>query len=88
MTPPTQASNLSPGGVADFIIVVSNDDDIHASYHHFTEKVNRKLKAGYQLHGQPFNINQILCQAMVCPAGVEPVNDTTMFSKNPSGYHT
>jgi hypothetical protein len=38
-------------GSADYIIVVSNEDDYHANYHNFAEKVNRKLRAGYQLHG-------------------------------------
>jgi hypothetical protein len=69
---------------ADFIIVVSNDDDFHAGYHHFAEKVNRKLKAGYQLHGQPFNINHTLCQAMVRPGGPAPGGETTMFFKGHS----
>lgn len=50
---------------ADYIIVVSNEDDYHAGYHHFADKVNRKLKAGYQLHGPPFCVKSALCQAMV-----------------------
>jgi hypothetical protein len=66
---------------ADFIVVVSNEDDYHAGYHHFADKVNRKLKAGYQLHGQPFNINHTLCQAMVRPEGPQPSGETTIFYK-------
>jgi len=71
--------------VADYIVVVSNDDDYHASFHHFAEKVNRKIKAGYQLHGQPFSLNKIMCQAMVRLAGTPSSGDTTMFVK-PPGY--
>lgn len=88
MTHTAHTSHSAAKGVAEFIVVVSNEDDIHASYHHFAEKVNRRLKAGYLLHGQPFNVNNILCQAMVCPVGVEPSGDTTMFMKPPTGYHT
>ena len=66
---------------ADYIVVVSNEDDYHTSYHHFAEKVNRKLKAGYQLHGQPFNINHTLCQAMVRSEGPHPSGETTIFYK-------
>lgn len=68
-------------------MVVSTEDDYHASYHDFAEKVNRKLKAGYRLYGQPLNVNHSLCQAMVRPVGVPAGNETAMFSKNPSGYH-
>ena len=67
----------------DYIVVVSNEDDYEAGFHHFAEKVNRKLKAGYHLHGPPFNINQTLCQAMIRLEG-EPVissGDTVMFAK-------
>ena len=73
-------------GVADYVVVVSNEDDYHACFHHFAEKVNRKLKSGYQLHGPPFSINQIMCQAMVRNAEVPSGGDTTMFLK-PAGYH-
>lgn len=57
---------------ADYIVIVSNEEDYHAGYHHFADKVNRKLKVGYQLHGQPFCVSQVLCQAMVRPA--DPVS--------------
>jgi hypothetical protein len=50
-----QPSNFPTTAAADFIVVVSNDDDYHSSFHQFAEKINRKLRAGYQLHGQPFN---------------------------------
>lgn len=50
---------------SDFIVLVSSEEDYHAGFHQFADKVNRKLKAGYQLHGQPLCINKCLCQAMV-----------------------
>ena len=68
---------------ADYIIVVSNEDDHHSNFHDFAEKVNRKLRAGYELHGQPFNINQILCQAMVRLEGAQTSGETTVFYKRP-----
>ncbi len=82
-------STESTQATADYIIVVSNEDDYHTSFHHFAEKVNRKLKAGYQLHGQPFNINHTLCQAMVRSEGPQASGETTVFYKRPedlSGY--
>ncbi len=69
---------------ADYIVVVSNEDDFHAGFHHFADKVNRKLKAGYELHGPPFNINQTLCQAMIRLDGVQHSGDTTIFIQNPA----
>lgn len=76
-------STHSAQGTADFIVVVNNDDDYHSSFHHFAEKVNRKLRAGYHLHGQPFNINQTLCQAMIRHEGPQPSGETTIFYKHP-----
>jgi len=73
---------------ADYIVVVSNEDDYHAGFHHFAEKVNRKLKAGYQLHGQPFNVNQTLCQAMIRMEGAQHGGDTTIMFKRPVESHT
>ena len=73
--------------VTDYIVVVSNEDDYHAGFHHFAEKVNRKLKAGYQLHGPPFNINHTLCQAMVRAGGAAHSGDTTMFFQPPISHH-
>jgi hypothetical protein len=73
---------------ADYIVVVSNEDDFQTGFHHFSEKVNRKMRAGYQLLGHPFAVERLMCQAMVKPAGLEgdPVpaasestGDTTMF---------
>jgi hypothetical protein len=87
MTHTTHAGTASTAGVADYIIVVSNEDDYHGAFHHFAEKVNRKIKAGYQLHGPPFNINHTLCQAMARPAGVAASGDTTMFFQTPSPRH-
>ena len=69
---------------ADYIVVVSNEDDFHAGFHHFADKVNRKLKAGYELHGPPFNINQTLCQAMIRVEGAQHSGDTTIFIQNPA----
>jgi hypothetical protein len=83
-------ANASPApahGAMDYIVVVSNEEDHHAGYHHFAEKVNRKLKAGYQLHGQPFCVNQVLCQAMVRTGDKLPSGETTVFFKHPAGYH-
>ena len=65
----------------DYIIVVSNEEYCRAGYYHFAEKVNRKLKSGYQLYGQPFNVSQVLCQAMVRSAEAPASGDTTMFFK-------
>ncbi len=87
MTHSVHAGTASASGVADYVIVVSNEDDYHASFHHFAEKVNRKLKAGYQLHGPPFNINQTLCQAMVRPGGAATSGDTTMFVSHQASHH-
>lgn len=85
-----QTSHHSAQKTADYIVVVSNEEDYHAGYHHFAEKVNRKLKAGYQLHGPPFNVNQALCQAMVRPADAPPSSEfeTKVFVKHPAGYHS
>ena len=67
---------------ADYIVVVSSEEDFHAGFHLFADKVNRKLRAGYQLHGQPFSINQTLCQAMVRAEGSHHSGDTTIFFKS------
>jgi hypothetical protein len=83
---PTHSTHSSHTA-ADYIVVVSNEDDYHSSFHHFAEKVNRKLKAGYQLHGQPFNINQTLCQAMLRLEGPQPSGETTIFYKRPEDPH-
>ena len=73
-----------PHTTADYIVVVSNEDDFHAGFHHFSDKVNRKLKAGYELHGPPFSINQTLCQAMIRVEGAQHSGDTTIFIQNPA----
>ena len=80
--PHTHSTHSSPTS-ADYIVVVSNEDDYHSGFHHFAEKVNRKLKAGYQLHGPPFNINHTLCQAMLRLEGPQASGETTMFFKHP-----
>ena len=82
----THGTHAPAHGSADFIIVASSDDDYHSGYHLFAEKVNRKLRAGYQLHGQPFNVEKILCQAMFRPADAPVTSETTMFMKA-AGYH-
>lgn len=78
---------------ADYIVVVSDEDDFNVGFHHFSEKVNRKMRAGYQLLGQPFAMERLMCQAMVRPAGLEnpPASaagegsgDTTMFYHRPA----
>lgn len=76
-------STQSPLVAADYLIVVSNEDDYHSNFHDFAEKVNRKLRVGYQLHGRPFNINQTLCQAMVRLEGAQPSGETTIFYQRP-----
>ena len=81
----TRPSPAVASGVADYIIVVSNEDDYHAGFHHFADKVNRKIKAGYQLHGPPFSINQTMCQAMVRHADASSGGDTATFVK-PAGH--
>ena len=77
----------------DYIVVVSQEDDYLNGYHLFTEKVNRKMRAGYQLHGQPFNINRVVCQAMIMLADEKNANgnvvlensaDTTSFYQRPA----
>ena len=82
----TYSTNSSPVA-ADYIVVVSNEDDYHCSFHQFAERVNRKLRAGYQLHGQPFSINQTLCQAMVRLEGPQTSGDTTIFYQRPDQNH-
>jgi len=84
---------------ADYLVVISPDDDYLNGYHHFAEKVNRRLRAGYQLHGQPFNIERVVCQAMVKPAEATTANgqtghafsetstDTTSFYQHPAHAH-
>jgi hypothetical protein len=68
-------------------MVVSNEDDYHASYHHFAEKVNRKLRAGYRLHGAPFTARQSVCQAMIKLAGASHAGDTATFHKSHAAHH-
>ena len=88
MTHTAHAATASAQSFTDYVIVVSNEDDYQGSFHHFAEKVNRKLKAGYQLHGPPFNINHTLSQAMVRPGGAVPSGDTTMFLNSPGNHHS
>ena len=62
----SQTFSTQSGSVTtDYLVVTSNEDDHYSGFHDFAEKVNRKLRAGYQLHGQPFSLNHIMCQAMV-----------------------
>jgi len=84
---PQTYSTHASAAVADYIVVVSNEDDFHSCFHDFAEKVNRKLRAGYQLHGQPFNINQTLCQAMVRVEGSPAGGEATVFYQRPDERH-
>ena len=81
-----QTSHPAASDIVDYIIVVSNEDDYHASYHHFAEKVNRKLKAGYHLLGQPVSMNRVLCQAMVRYAGAAHGGDTSAAHKSQAAH--
>lgn len=85
--PQMQSTQSTNSGAPDFIVVTSNEDELHCGFHEFAEKVNRKLRAGYQLHGQPFSIHQILCQAMVRMEGCPSQADTTVFYKQPNSLH-
>ena len=80
-TPVTKCSNTDPSA-PDYIVVVSTDDDIHCGFHEFAEKVNRKLRAGYQILGPPFNINHTMCQAMLQLAAPQSKTGVTVFCKN------
>lgn len=82
-----QISHSAAVDVVDYIVVVSNEDDYHASYHHFAEKVNRKLRAGYRLHGAPFTARQSVCQAMIKLAGGSHASDTGVFHKSHAAHH-
>lgn len=86
MIHPAQTSHPAAVEAIDYIIIVSSDDDHLASYHHFAEKVNRKLKVGYLLHGPPFSVNQSICQAMIRPGGPARTGETTMFIKHQSSH--
>ena len=88
MTHSTHTSHPATHKAVDYIVVTSNEEDHHAGYHHFADKVNRKLKAGYQLLGQPFSTGQVLCQALVRSPDVSPSGETTVFFKHPSGHHS
>ena len=76
----TQSSTAAP----EYIVVVSNEDDYHAGFHHFAEQVNRKLRAGYQLHGAPLSINKTLCQAMVRTTGDQAGSETSAYYQHPT----
>ncbi len=84
--PQTHSTQSSSKG-ADYIVIVSTEDDFHCSYHDFAERVNRKLRAGYQLHGQPFSVSQTLCQAMVRLDGSQTSGETTVFYKYPEDQY-
>ena len=85
MTHSAQKSHPDAVEATDYIIVMSNEDDFHASYHHFAEKVNRKLRAGYLLLGPPVCVERSLCQALIRPGGPARSGETTMFIKHQSG---
>jgi hypothetical protein len=80
---PQTFSTQSAAATTDYLVVTSNEDDQFSSFHEFAEKVNRKLRAGYLLHGQPVSINKSLCQAMVRLEGAQPSGETTVFYQHP-----
>ena len=85
-----QSAPTSPhaaADVVDYIVLVSNEDDYHASYHQFAEKVKARLKAGYQLHGSPFTVKQSLCQAMIRLATTKHNGDTLTHHKSHAAHH-
>lgn len=84
----TYSAQPSPSSGPDFLVVVSAEDEYLSSFHQFAEKVNRKLRAGYQLHGQPFNIDKTLCQAMVRVEGFKSTSETTIFYKRAEQTHS
>jgi hypothetical protein len=60
---------------ADYILVVSDHEDHLNGFHYFAELVNRKLRAGYVLHGSPFHIGHVLYQAMIKPTTAANMHD-------------
>jgi hypothetical protein len=60
---------------ADYILVASDHEDHFNGFHHFAELVNRKLRAGYVLHGAPFHIGHVLYQTMIRPATAANMQD-------------
>ena len=81
MTHPIHPAHPGTHKAADYIIVTSNEEDPHAGYHHFADKVNRKLRTGYQLLGQPFSTGKALCQAMIRASDASQSGEATTFSK-------
>jgi hypothetical protein len=75
MTQPIHPAHPVTPKAADYIIVTSNEEDPHAGYHHFADKVNRKLRTGYQLLGQPFSTGKALCQAMIRSSDAPPAGE-------------
>ncbi len=62
---------MTANKVIDYIVVLSNEGDGPDGFYHFAEKVNQKLRAGYQLHGPPFSVKQGIGQAMIRPDSME-----------------
>jgi len=74
----------------DYIIVSSSDDDYLSGFHQFAEKVNRKLRAGFQLHGPPVGAGHYLCQALTKPITVDenqPVETERKTGDTTAFYH-
>lgn len=88
MSHSTHTSHPGTHKSVDYIIVTSNEEDSHAGYHHFADKVNRKLKVGYRLLGQPLSVGKVLCQAMIRAADLTPIAETTVYLKHPGGIHS
>ncbi len=71
----------------EFIVVVSDNEDYLTGYHVFAEKVNRKLRVGFALHGPPVIADRMMCQAMTRLINVDgndpfpPSGDPTYFQR-------
>jgi hypothetical protein len=76
-----QTSHHAAAEVADYILMVGNEDDFHVSDHHFAEKVNGKIKVDYQFYGPPFNAKQSVCRSIVRLSGLRHVGDTCLLRK-------
>jgi hypothetical protein len=68
---------------ADYVLIVSDAEDYLNGFHYFAELVNRKLRAGYVLHGAPFHIGHVLYQAMVRPATAANMHDQATHESAP-----
>jgi hypothetical protein len=65
----------------DYVIVASSEDDHLSGFHQLAEKVNRKLRTGYQLHGHPVGVGHYLCQAMTKRVTIDETQPTELEKK-------